>query len=254
MNGEAFATKRKWPLCAHVTIRWEEAGSFAANRWSGEQTRVFKALGRWLQSKGVPVAFLWVREVGRHKGCHTHLMVHLPHRLWGEAKALLCRVGGFDPAGEGVLITGGDYGMKVPPMRAGVLRYLCKGMDHRDFCYDGRDTMNIMDLLGIEHRGTPLPVPIKRVGCSKTISAKARSRARWTELRSMPELHAALHPPKKPAATPGGLGQPPTSASQVQSPTLAVARPRITAATKQQRKHRQRRRRRSASLSISSLK
>ena len=98
-----------------------------------------------------------------------------------------------------MLITGGDYGMQTQPMRAGLLKYLAKGMNQRDFHYAGRETVNIMDFLGVEHRGTPLPVPIKREGCSETINAKARSRAGWTELRSMSELHAALHPPKRPA-------------------------------------------------------
>jgi hypothetical protein len=172
----------------------------------------------------------------------------LPHRLWGKAKELLCRIGGFDPVGEGVLITGGDYGMQTQPMRAGLLRYLAKGMDHRDFHYAGRETVNIMDVLGIEHRGTPLPVPIKRAGCSETINAKARARAGWTELHSMPELHAALHPPKKPARAPSGLERPPKSAFQVRSPALAVVHPHMPAATSRRRQCR------TTNLSISALR
>lgn len=192
-NAEAFAASRGWPLCAHLTIHFRLAEGFTEASWSRFQTDLFDKAARWLRRRGIPVAFLWTRENGPVKGPHLHCLLHLPHRLWGRFKTFLLHAGRFqasDAGGEAIAITGGAFGMLVPSMRTGALKYLSKTAD----C-----SARIMGELGIRPR-PGLPVNLKRVGVSHTIAQRARREAGWAEMRSLPELRAHLNPASAAAA------------------------------------------------------
>ena len=88
-----------------------------------------------------------------------------------------------------------QFGANTPTMQAGLMRYCLKGLDHRDFHYSAYETDNIGDAIGIDHRGTQGIIEIKRAGVSQNISAAARKRAGWTELRSIEDLRSELRPP-----------------------------------------------------------
>jgi hypothetical protein len=184
-NAGAFAASRGTPLTAHATIHWPLAEGFTPERWAAHQSDLFDKMSRWLTRHGIPVAFAWVRENGPEKGEHTHTLLHLPQPMWGAFKRFMLKAGNFtvaDASGEAIRISGGRFGMYADTMRAGVARYILKSL-----------SPTTCEALGIRHKPT-LPVGIKRAGVSFSIGPQARQAAGWQELRSLPELHAHLHP------------------------------------------------------------
>jgi hypothetical protein len=148
---------------------------------------------------------VWTREISESLWRHTHIQLHLPKlhtgRVAGELVAFLGSAFGFPRLGLKAEL--GSYWMWNQSMRAGGLRYLLKGFDHRDFRYLSPDeTVNVAAAIGIEHRGTQGEVPIKRAGVSQNIGRAARRAAGWTERRDLADLRAILRPPETPKAPP----------------------------------------------------
>jgi hypothetical protein len=79
-------------------------------------------------------------------------------------------------------------------MRAGIMRYVLKGIDHSAFRYVGTETENIAVALGIRHRGQQGNIAIKRAGTSQNIARGARRAAGWREVRTLEGLHCILNP------------------------------------------------------------
>lgn len=186
-NAEAFSASLGQPLTAHVTLHLRLVEGFHEEAWAEFQSALLDRASRWLKRQGLPVAFAWVRESGSKKGPHLHLLIHLPHQHWGAFHRFLSFTGRFqasDESGEAIVITGGSWGMYVPTMRSGVLRYLLKSLEA---------SASTVAALGLRQQPTR-PVPLKRCGVSTTLAQKARREAGWVELRSIPELHAHLHP------------------------------------------------------------
>jgi len=180
-----------------LTIAWNRSASFAEGQWPALQTRLFDHLIRYLRCQGIPAAFVWVRERARGMGPHTHALVHLgrkPTAVWPRLRARLDHMFRFDPTG--IDISMGAHGAKTATMRAGMLRYVCKGIDHAAFRYVGLDgeTENIAAALGIRHRGQQGIVEIKRCGTSQNIGPAARRQAGWTEIRDIASLNRSLNP------------------------------------------------------------
>ena len=69
-----------------------------------------------------------------------------------------------------------------------------KGADRRDFRYRGDVTVNVSDLLGIEHRGDPLPLPVdvQRCGVTHNLGPQARKAAGWVDGRSLEDIAGRL--------------------------------------------------------------
>lgn len=198
-NAEAFAALRRMPLNAALTVRWNLAAGFEERHWPAMQTKLLDRLARFLRRHGIPPAFVWSRERQPGAGPHTHVMIHLganPGKLQREALRYLAGTMRFgDEAGStGLKLEYGAYGMNTPLMRTGQLKYLCKGLDHAAFIYAGRDTLNLGDALGINHRGMQGTVTIKRSGVSQSISRSARRKAGWIEVRDISGVARLLNP------------------------------------------------------------
>jgi hypothetical protein len=202
VNASAYAVRENIGHLVNITIRWDMAESFVLRDWLDHQGRLLDKTTRWLQRNDIPVSFLWLREMGRTNGPHTHILAHVPHREWLALKQFMVDAGGFDASpnasGEAIRFSGGKFGTRSRKMRAGHLRYLLKSVDPsaivRAPAADG-GTMPLAEAIGVDDRGERrLPVVGKRCGASRTIDAAARRAGGWRELRTPAELRAYLHP------------------------------------------------------------
>lgn len=197
VNAAAFAASIGSPLNAQVTLLWPLVPDFQERDLPRRQYDLMRRFGQWLRRRGVVPRLLWVRERVRGRGLHLHLQLSLPQELKEEAGAFLTASGGFvdTPEIKGVKVS---WGTGSDGAWTGLLKYLLKGMDHRDFLYGPHgSTFNLGDFLGIQHRGTQGVIEIKRSGVSQNIALKARAVAGWQEATDPLDLAALLNPPKK---------------------------------------------------------
>ncbi len=197
VNAAAFAERQGQPLNARLDITWRESPLFRTKTWQKLQGEVFDHMTRFLRRRGIRTAFVWVRERAEGKGAHSHAALHLgprPKEVKADLVHYLTRK--FRFSGKGIRIGMGAYGAHTPAMRAGILRYITKGIDHRAFRYTDMDgsTENIGAALGIRHQGEQGIIEIKRCGTSQNIGPAARSKAGWTEIRGVDGLRRALNP------------------------------------------------------------
>lgn len=199
INASAFAETIGFPLNAQLTIAWLHSPEFASDgsTWAATQTKLFDRIGRYLMRQDIEPAVVWTRERQRGKGPHTHVAIHLgsrPKRIRKDLRDYIVKTFKFER--EGIDIQMGDFGAKTPAMRAGILRYALKAIDHTDFRYTGygAETENIGHALGIEHRGSQGTIEIKRLGTSQNIGPTARKQAGWIELRDLTSLAKKLAP------------------------------------------------------------
>lgn len=196
-NAYSYASYFSLPINAQLTIAWRHSPLFNETEWPQFQTKLLDKLTRYLKHRKIKIAFVWSRERETGKGPHTHIAIHLGRRPIQIAPGLRSYLtDAFDLGTEGVNIVMGQYGANTPSMRAGIMRYLLKGMDHTAFRYTGigADTENIANKIGIGHRGGQGIIKIKRVGASQSISRSARKRAGWTDVRDLVGLNRLLNP------------------------------------------------------------
>lgn len=192
VNATRFAHSKGHPLLVHITVIWAHFEGFAPECLAPTTTKFFDAVSKWLRRRGVALRAVWVRERGQQKGHHLHALVNLPIRFVRDLEIYLQRR--FAIAHGGLNFSYGRYGMHTQAMQLGVLRYICKTLDHRAFKYCGYDTVNIADAVGIQHVGTDGPIHAKRAGTTANIGRKARRVAGWRDARSIDEIADALNP------------------------------------------------------------
>ncbi|MBI5162890.1 MAG: hypothetical protein HY985_03205 [Magnetospirillum sp.] len=185
LNALAFAGEMgRWPRW-HVTLIWRHCAGFIPGKWAERQTKLIVQLQRWLRRHGVEPLYLWVRENGRQKGPHTHIFITCPDRVIPALPPFLVRAGRFTSGGVHV----NTQPSNAHSRRMGLMKYWLKGMNCRDFRYVfGEGTVNVMDVLGVEHRGDMLPVEIKRAGVCHRLGPAARRQAGWREMCHLSDL------------------------------------------------------------------
>lgn len=189
----AYAASIRQPVLIHCTLHLRLSRSYTPDaplRW---QNRLFAKMNRWMRSRGLPQHFGWVRECGMRKGDHLHLVVHIPCQYWKAFYGFMILAADFDLAAprtdEPLIMKGGQFGMWVPQMWAGVARYITKSMSpHAQL-----DGVNIMQALGLDHERSE-PMRGLRAGLSRPLSRAARHRAGWKDRTSLAELRLILHP------------------------------------------------------------
>lgn len=65
------------PFNRHLTVHWT-MGGLADRDASAATGRLIKLIGDWVRKRGGRFAHAWVREMGRHKGSHVHILLHIP--------------------------------------------------------------------------------------------------------------------------------------------------------------------------------
>lgn len=198
VNAACFAESESRSLNAMLTLRWTDAEDFTPDRWASAQSKLFDKMARWLGARGIAPAFAWTRERVPGVGAHNHAIVHLGPQPLAVAAGLtsyLTRAGRFRTA-DGVHISMGRFGALTPESRAGLQRYVAKGLDHRLWRYasPAGETENLGAALGLDHRGSQGNITIKRCGVSQSIGPKARAICGWTEVRDISGLRRLLHP------------------------------------------------------------
>jgi hypothetical protein len=197
-NAHAFADSPsvQRPLNALVTIVCRHSRSWSGPEcWSAQQSRLLDQVTRWLKRKGIETDFVWTRETVQEKGPHTHVLIHLgrrPDQVRIQLTKWLGKAFEFEP--DGVDVSCGVYGAQKVEMRAGMLRHILKGFDHRAFRYVGYETANVAVDLGFNHRGQQGTVAVKRSGASENIGLSARRANGWRDDRSIEEIADLLNP------------------------------------------------------------
>jgi hypothetical protein len=199
-NAVAFASSIGRPPNALLTITWRKSALFTEDEWSQLQTAVLGQVTRYLKRRGIVTAFAWTRERAPGFGPHTHVMIYLgprSTRVRQELKDYLRKT--FQLDAGGINISTGQYGAHRDSMRAGMLKYILKGIDHTQFRYVGYEAEKIAAALGIR-------CTVKRAGTSQNIAQAARKAAGWRERRDLASLARMLNPthdevtPMRPAA------------------------------------------------------
>lgn len=68
------------PFNRHLTVHWAMGG--IADRDASTATgRLIKLIGDWVRKRGGCFAHAWVREMGRRKGSHVHILLHIPQGI-----------------------------------------------------------------------------------------------------------------------------------------------------------------------------
>ena len=68
------------PFNRHLTVHWT-MGGITDGQASAATGRLIKLIGDWVRKRGGRFAHAWVRELGRRKGSHVHILLHIPKGL-----------------------------------------------------------------------------------------------------------------------------------------------------------------------------
>jgi hypothetical protein len=192
-NGLAYAASLRKPVLLHATLHLRLSRSYTPDdplRW---QNGLFRKLNAWMRARGLPQHFGWVREAGRRKGDHLHLVAHVPCPHWKAFYGFIIRAADFDLAAartdEPLIMKGGQFGMWAPQMWAGVACYITKSISP----HARLDGVNIMQALGLDHERSE-PMQGLRAGLSRPLNRAARLRAGWKDRSTLAELRLILHP------------------------------------------------------------
>jgi hypothetical protein len=156
MEALEFADTIGYPLNVSIDIFWEMFSGF-----TDERTRLARCqerISKWSQRRGFRLTMIWVREIGKNGGRHTHILLLLPSRFIedGQFQAALERA--LEPEDEKAIMVQPAY----DPL--GKLKYMLKGLHPRD-----------AKEFGIRASFQGL-LEGKRVGCTENIGERARRR------------------------------------------------------------------------------
>ena len=224
LDAERFAAEQNMPLTACLTVTWESSPSFNKDdpkSWDKHHRELIKAIKSHLAKLGIPLAYVFAREILRKKhvetifdgtnitGSHTHLMLHFPSRNKEEWEAvrtsltehlqsyLTRRLDLSDPKAVFINPLWRNAGPDCPNQRLGLLKYLGKSLNPRELIATGFGTGKLSKFLGIVPKPHE-PLPCKRVGWSANIGEAARLRDGFRDMKTKMDLARALPDTKKP--------------------------------------------------------
>ncbi|WP_205083051.1 hypothetical protein, partial [Paracraurococcus ruber] len=171
-----------------LTLLWRHTKGFDPARWTFTQTRCLDRMSRYLKRQGIEPCFVWVREVGRFKREHTHLLVHLPRRhrgkdyveLRAELVSRLTEIGGFRV--NGIRVGRNRRYPGTPAMRWGWGCYFLKSLDPALTIGLGAGTVPLAEVLGIRLEDDLMPLSGRRSHSSENLGPKARLEAGYREV------------------------------------------------------------------------
>ena len=97
---------------------------------TGDRTRFARAeqrLSKWAIRHGFSLTMIWIREVGKYGGVHTHVLIHMPPRFMQDGTFKLALERFFEPDGGPLH----DKAIVIRPAYRplGKLLYNLKGVD-----------------------------------------------------------------------------------------------------------------------------
>ncbi len=119
------------PLNRFFTIHYNDHAD--PKRPQAFVTNILEHTRKWLQHRGLPVAYTYVIEKGRGKGIHAHILIHIPKHYQRGYKHALRGWLPFEWTRKSVNVkpvNHPEYG-NLSPLSSiyGFLRYMCKGID-----------------------------------------------------------------------------------------------------------------------------
>jgi hypothetical protein len=163
MEALKFANFIGCPLNVSVDISWPFFSGSVDDRT--RFARCQQRLSKWTTRRDFPLRMIWMRQVGKQGGVHTHVLLHIPPWLMesGDFRRDFRRAveRAFEPEG-------GPHDARAMIIQSayspeGKLRYNLKGLDPR-----GANELGVRaSFQGDLER--------KRVGCTENISARART-------------------------------------------------------------------------------
>lgn len=130
-NACETAYENRTPLNRFFTIHYND---FADPKNPQKfMTDILDRSRKWLQYRGLSVAYVYVIENGKEKGIHGHLLIHIPAPYQSQYKQALKRWLPFEWNKRTVdvkTVKYPSYGQLSPLSRIyGLLRYMCKGLN-----------------------------------------------------------------------------------------------------------------------------
>ena len=164
-----FAEQIGLSLNVSIDIFWDMFGGVTDDRT--RLARLQERLSKWCARRDFALAMIWVREIGKNGGRHTHVLMHAPPwlmedvqfetELKKELEQALEPEGG--PTHEKAIM------IQPAPTPEGKLRYMLKGLHPRDAQRLHVGGLPIRPFFQGELEG-------KRVGCTENIGERARRR------------------------------------------------------------------------------
>jgi len=119
------------PLNRFITIHYDDYADI--KRPQKFVTGILEHSRKWLQRRGLPVAYIYVLENGKYKGIHTHILIHIPPNYQIEYKKALKRWLPFEGTNTRInvkTVKHPHYG-NLSPLNSvyGILRYMGKGVN-----------------------------------------------------------------------------------------------------------------------------
>lgn len=191
----AAANYNGWPLNTFVTIAWRVAPGVSDCQAEGFHHDLLKLQSAWCrderkrvgENKLPPLAAIWTKEVGKHLGFHTHMLLHMPdcsyrtYLYW--LKSAAHRLVGAPPVAVGATLSNlrlvhvsrvNPHG----PDQDNVFAYMMKGGDPTEtlsVLMDGEHTRHLIaEFLGIKPKFQGVVLGA-RVGNSGAIGPKAQT-------------------------------------------------------------------------------
>lgn len=188
----SYANSLGLVMNVHVSITWGLLGIHSHEEAAKAlRYEFFKHLQEWYEYRmpdGRPFVWLYVHEVGRKHGFHTHLLTAIPDELRQEFRDWMAsRMSKLSRTGA---VPKGTYKIVAPPSDKIVrqwwyFRYFCKGIGGSEEVASSIGTepgIKAASLIGVPG-GRPADVRCrKRCGVSNNIGAQARKNARHESL------------------------------------------------------------------------
>lgn len=77
VDAARWAIAAGMPFNRHLTVHWGLCGLSDCDA-AAATARLVKLISDWVRKRGGPFAYAWVREMGRRKGSHVHILLHIP--------------------------------------------------------------------------------------------------------------------------------------------------------------------------------
>ncbi len=132
-NAGEKAYAKSCALNRHFTIHYDDIAD--VKRPNKFVQSILDHSRKWLQRRGIPVAYVYVIENGKYKGIHVHLLIHIPVGYQREYKKALHKwmPFSFKWPDSRIEVTTIDYPQfgNLHPLNGiyGVSKYICKGIN-----------------------------------------------------------------------------------------------------------------------------
>jgi hypothetical protein len=93
-----FAVEMGLPLNVSVDISWVFFSGTTDDRTRFARSQ--QRLSKWAIRRGFPLTMIWVREVGKNGGVHTHVLIHVPPPFMQDGTFQLTLERSFEPDGS----------------------------------------------------------------------------------------------------------------------------------------------------------